>query len=252
MKNLIDFTDKVVIVTGARSGIGKATAIAFAEQGAKVIAAGRRPCDETLAVIAENGGEAMFVKCDVTQEAEVVNLINTAVETYGRLDVLVNDAGCNAPKVPLTEQTTETFEKVFGADTKSVFMTMKYAIPEMLKNGKGAIVNIASVAGIIADPNMAPYVGAKHAVTGLTKAAAIEYANQGIRVNCVCPGLVHTEMTQVIHDNPEMLERVAGYNAMKRSAQPEEIAGVVLFLASDMASFMTGAIIPVEAGQTAH
>lgn len=252
MKQLLDFTGKVAIVTGARSGIGKATAIAFAERGAKVVVAGRRPCDETIAAVDAFGGEATFVKCDVTSEEEVVHLIDRTVELYGGLDVLVNNAGCNAPKVPFAEQTTADFDRVFNADAKSVFMCIKYAIPKMLDNGGGAIVNIASVAGIIADPNMAPYVGAKHAVTGMTKAAAIEYAQQGIRVNCVCPGLVRTEMTQVIHDNPEMYERVVGYNAMKRNAEPEELANVVLFLASDMASFMTGAIVPVEAGQTAH
>lgn len=252
MKQYLDFTGKVVLVTGARSGIGQACAVAFAGQGATVVVSGRRPCDETLALIAAEGGEATFVQCDVSQEEDVKRLVDEVVARYGRLDVAVNNAGCNSEKHPVAEQNMANYDRVNATDARGLFMCMMYEIRAMLAAGKGAIVNVASVAGLIADPNMSPYVGAKHAVVGMTKAAGIEYAQQGIRVNGICPGFVKTEMTQAWLNDPEKMALVAGFNAQKRAAEPSEIASVALFLASDMASFMNGAMIPVEAGQTAH
>lgn len=252
MENLLDFSGKVVLVTGARSGIGKATAIAFAKRGAKVVVAGRRPCDETQAAIAEAGGESTFIAVDVAEEAQVKNLIEQTVATYGKLDVAVNNAGTLPPTIDLVDQTLEDYNRVFDVDARGVFLAMKYEIPEMLKVGGGAIVNIASVAGLVADPGMAPYVGAKHAVSGLTKAAGIEYASKGIRVNGIAPGFVASEMTQGWMDDPEMKALVASYNWQNRIADPSEIANVALFLASDLASFMGGAVVAVDAGQTAH
>lgn len=252
MENLLDYTGKVVLVTGARSGIGKATAIAFAKQGAKVVVAGRRPCDETQAAIAEFGGESTFVAVDVAKEEDVKNLIEKTIETYGKLDVAVNNAGTLPPTIDLVDQTTEDYDRVFDVDARGVFLSMKYEIPEMLKNGGGAIINIASVAGLVADPGMAPYVGAKHAVSGLTKAAGIEYASKGIRINGIAPGFVASEMTQGWMDDPEMKALVSSYNWQNRIADPSEIANVALFLGSDLASFMGAAVVPVDAGQTAH
>ena len=252
MEQLLDYTGKVVLVTGARSGIGKATAIAFAKRGAKVVVAGRRPCDETEAAINEAGGESTFVKCDVSNEEEVKNLIAKTVEIYGKLDVAVNNAGTLPPTIDLVDQTAEDYNKVFDVDARGVFFCMKYEIPELLKQGGGAIANIASVAGLVADPGMAPYVGAKHAVSGLTKAAGIEYASKGIRINAIAPGFVASEMTQGWMDDPEMKALVAGYNFQNRIADPSEIANVALFLGSDLASFMGGAVVAVDAGQTAH
>lgn len=252
MKQYLDFTDKVVLVTGARSGIGQATAIAYAGQGANVVVSGRRPCDETLAIIAEEGGKGEFIKCDVSEEEEVKNLIDAIIEKYGKLDVAINNAGCSSIKVPTAEQNMENYDRVNNTDARGLFMCMMYELRAMLPAGKGAIVNIASVAGLIADPNMSPYVGAKHAVVGMTKAAGIEYADKGIRVNGICPGFVETEMTQLWSGDPEVRARVAGFNMQKRAADPSEIATVALFLGSDMASFMNGAMLPVEAGQTAH
>ncbi|MBR3181883.1 MAG: SDR family oxidoreductase [Eggerthellaceae bacterium] len=252
MKQYLDFTGKIVLVTGARSGIGQATAVAFAGQGANVIVSGRRPCDETLAQIAAEGGKGEFVKCDVSKEEDVKTLIDTIIEKYGRIDVAVNNAGCSSKKVPTAEQDMENYDRVNNTDARGLFMCMMYELRAMLPVGKGAIVNIASVAGLIADPNISPYVGAKHAVVGMTKAAGIEYAEKGIRINGICPGFVETEMTQQWSGNPEVRARVAGYNMQKRAADPSEIATVALFLGSDMASFMNGAMLPVEAGQTAH
>lgn len=252
MEQLLDYTGKVVLVTGARSGIGKATAIAFAKRGAKVVVAGRRPCVETQAAIEAAGGESTFIAVDVAEAEQVENLIAKTIETYGRLDVAVNNAGTLPPTKDLIDQSLEDYDRVFDVDARGVFLCMKYEIAEMLKTGGGAIVNIASVAGLVADPGMAPYVGAKHAVSGLTKAAGIEYASKGIRINGIAPGFVASEMTQGWMDDPVMKETVAGYNWQNRIAEPEEIANVALFLGSGLASFMGAAIVAVDAGQTAH
>ncbi len=252
MEQLLDFTSKVVIVVGARSGIGKATALAFAKRGAKVVVSGRRPCDETQKLIAEAGGESTFVKCDVAVEEEVKNLVEKTVETYGRLDVAINCAGSLPPTRDLVDQTVEDFDKTMAIDVRGIFLGMKYQIPEMLKVGGGAIVNIASVAGLVADPGMSPYVTAKHAVVGLTRAAGIEYAGRNIRINGIAPGFVGTEMTAGWMDDPKMKALVSSYNFQNRIADPSEIANVCLFLGSELASFVSGAIWAVDAGQTAH
>jgi NAD(P)-dependent dehydrogenase (short-subunit alcohol dehydrogenase family) len=252
-KDLLDFTDKVVIVTGARSGIGKATAIAFGEHGAKVVCSGRRPCDETVAAIESAGGEAVFIKCDVGNEDEVKGLVAGTVDKFGGLDIAVNNAGSLPPTRDLVDQTSEDFEHTMKVDVEGVFLCLKYEIRQMLGNKDGgAIVNLASVAGLVADPGMAPYVAAKHAVVGLTKAAGIEYASRNIRVNGIAPGFVASEMTQGWMDDPEMKAMVANYNWQHRIADPEEIANVALFLASPMSSFMGGTVVSVDAGQASH
>ena len=259
MEPMLDYTGKTVIVTGARSGIGKATAIAFAKRGANVVVSGRRPCDETEAIIKENGlGTSKFIKCDVSNEEEVKNLIAETVDTFGQLNVAVNNAGTNIGTVDFIDQTTDDYNMIMNVDARGIFFCMKYEIIEMLKEIEAGtipfanIVNVSSVAGLIADPGMAPYIGAKHAVSGLTRAAGIEYAAKGIRINAIAPGFTASEQTQHWIDNPEMCALVASYNYQNRIADPSEIANVALFLGSDLCSFMGGAIVPVDAGQTAH
>lgn len=251
-EQLLDYTGKVVIVTGARSGIGQATAVAFARQGARVVCNGRSNADRTMQLIKDAGGEAVFVQGDVSKAADVRKIIGTAVETYGRLDVAFNNAGLLPVTAPLADQTEEDFDTIIAVDLKGVFLCMKYEIPEMLKAGGGSIINCGSVVSLVADPGMAPYAAAKHGVAGLTKGAALEYAEQNVRVNCISPALTDTGMTAGWLADPQMRELVKSYNAAHRIATPEEISGIVLFLGSPLASFITGAVIAVDGGQTAH
>jgi len=251
-KQLLDFTGQVVVITGGRSGIGRATAIAFARQGAKVVIAGRSHADETLRAIKDEGGEAVFVPTDVSIAADVQKLIKAALDTYGRLDVAFNNSGLLPVTANLVEQTEADFDKIMAVDLKGLFLCMKYQIPEMLKAGGGAIINCGSVVSLVADPGMSPYVAAKHGAAGLTKAAALEYAQSNVRINAICPGLTETEMTKGWMENLQMRELIKSFNATNRIATPDEIAGIVLFLASPMASFITGAVIPVDGAQTAH
>lgn len=249
----LDFTDKVVLITGAATGIGRATAQAFAANGARVVIGDIDDrADETVRLITEAGGEATFVRTDVTSDEDVAALVKAAVDTYGGLHVAVNNAGLLPPTAPLTEQTVEDFDKVIAIDLKGVFLSLKHEITHMAAHGGGAIVNTASIAGVIADPGMAPYVAAKHGVVGLTRAAALDYASAGVRVNAVAPGLTETAMTRGWLDDPEMREVVVAASKLGRPAQPEEIAGMILYLSSDLASFTTGSVHVVDGGQTAQ
>jgi len=251
-KNLLDFTGQVVLITGGRSGIGQATAVAFAEQGAKVVIAGRSHADETLAQIKEVGGEGIFIKTDVSVGADVQNLINEIVAKYGRLDVAFNNSGLLPVTTDLINQTEEDFQKIIDVDLKGVFLCMKYQIPQMLKQGGGSIINCGSVVSVAADPGMAPYVAAKHGVAGLTRAAGIEYIKDNIRINLIAPGFTATEMTAGWLADPDFCEMVKGFNFAHRWAEPSEISGLVLFLASPMSSFIAGSVFLIDAGQTAH
>jgi NAD(P)-dependent dehydrogenase (short-subunit alcohol dehydrogenase family) len=252
-EQLLDFTDKVVLVTGGATGIGRATSLAFARQGATVVIGDVDDrAAETVRLIEELGGTASFVPTDVTIAADVERLVQTTVETYGGLHVAFNNAGILPPTGPLLEQSEADWDKTIAVDLKGVFLALKYEIAHMVTAGGGAIVNTASVAGLIADPGMAPYVAAKHGVVGLTKAAALDYAKAGIRVNALAPGLVATGMTKGWLDDPDMRDVVIAGSQLGRPAEPEEIAGIVLFLTSDLASFATGGVYVVDGGQTAH
>lgn len=249
----LDFTGKVALITGGATGIGRATARAFARQGAKVVIGDVDDrAAETVDLIEQAGGAALFVPTDVTVAAEVERLVRTAVDTYGRVHVAFNNAGILPPTGPLLEQSEADWDRTIAVDLTGVFLALKYEIAHMVEAGGGAIVNTASVAGIIADPGMAPYVAAKHGVVGLTKAAALDYAKAGIRVNALAPGLVATGMTQGWLDDPDMRDVVVAGSQLGRPAEPEELTGMVLYLASDLASFTTGGVFVVDGGQTAH
>lgn len=228
MKNPLDYTGKVVLITGASSGIGQAAALAFAEHGARVVIG---DISEGAARITEQiragGGQASYLPTDVRHAAQVQALIGHAVEKYGRLDCAFNNAGVLPVTAPLHEQTEEDFHRIIGVDLLGVFLCMKYEIQHMLGAGGGAIVKTASVAGVIADPGMAPYVAAKHGVVGLTRAAGIEYAQQGIRVNALAPGFVQTPMTQRWLDDPQMRDFVMTLNPMQRPARGNHRHGAV-------------------------
>ena len=247
------FADKVVIVTGASTGIGRATAIAFAREGARVVIGDfDDAAADTASAITDAGGSAMFVKTDVSQDASVQGLVQAAVDTHGRLDIGFNNAGLLPRTADLADMSVEDFDRTIAVDLRGVFLCMKYQIAQMLRNGGGAIVNTASVAGLVADPGMAPYVAAKHGVVGITKAAALDYATRNIRVNAVAPGLVATPMTERWLADPAFEEKLLQNSPIGRAARPEEIATTVLYLSSDAASFVTGQTYVVDGGQTSH
>jgi NAD(P)-dependent dehydrogenase (short-subunit alcohol dehydrogenase family) len=249
-----DFTDKVALVTGGSRGIGRATALLFARSGAKVVIGDVDPAgEETVETIKRNGGNAAFVPTDVRVEEAVRGLVTAAVRIYGALHCAFNNAGVLPPTVTLAETDESTFQEVMAVDLKGVFLCMKYEIQQMLQNGGGAIVNNASIAGMIAEPGISAYVAAKHGVIGLTKAAALEYAAaHGIRINALAPGLVETAMTKAWFDDPKRRRYFLENTPVGRVAQPEEMAGMVSFLCSDFASFAVGQTFVIDGGYTVH
>lgn len=251
--NTFNFSDKVALVTGGTSGIGKATSLLFARCGAKVVIGDIDPAGgETANLIRREGGDAIFVQTDVRKAKEVENLVATAVENYGGLHCAFNNAGILPPTIPLAEVDDSTFDNVLAVDLKGIFLSMKYEIRHMLQAGGGGIVNNASVAGMIAEAGISTYAAAKHGVIGLSKAAALEYASKGIRINALAPGLVETAMTKPWFDDPAMRSYFMANSPIGRFAQPEEIAGMVLFLCSDFASFAVGQTFAIDGGYTAR
>jgi NAD(P)-dependent dehydrogenase (short-subunit alcohol dehydrogenase family) len=249
----MNFAGKVALVTGGSSGIGRATSLLFARHGAKVVIGDVNPAgQETVDTIKREKGEATFVQTDVRDARQVQDLVAAAVKTYGGLHCAFNNAGILAPMSMLAETDESAFDQTFAVDVKGVFLAMKYEIPQMLKSGGGAIVNTASIAGLIAERGISAYVAAKHAVIGLSKAAAVEYADQGIRINAIAPGLVQTPMTKDWYENPETRQFFIANTPLGRFAQPEEIANLVLFLCSDLASFAAGETFTIDGGYTAR
>jgi NAD(P)-dependent dehydrogenase (short-subunit alcohol dehydrogenase family) len=251
--NPFDFTNKIVLVTGGSSGIGRATSVLFARHGAKVVIGDTNLAgEETVETIKDASGDAIFVQTDVRDAQQVHALVAAAVKTFGGLHCAFNNAGVLPPMAPLADIEESTFDHTYAVDVKGVFLAMKYEIQQMLQTGGGAIVNNASIAGLIAERGISAYVAAKHAVIGLSKSAAIEYAAQGIRINTLAPGLVETPMTKHWFDDPEMRGFFLANSPIGRFAQPEEIAAVVLFLCSDIACFAVGHTFAVDGGYTAR
>ena len=247
--------DRVALVTGGSAGIGRASALAFAREGAKVVVSDIDVAggEETVKMIGKAGGGAIFVKADVSNAIEVEALINKAIETYGRLDYAHNNAGIPGIVAPTTECTEENWDRVININLKGVWLCMKYEIPQMLKQGGGAIVNTASVLGLVGEEDMPAYVASKHGVVGLTKAAALEYATAGIRVNAVCPGVIRTPGAErLIAEDPQWEGLRLAEHPIGRLGTPLEVAEAAVWLCSDAASFVTGLVMAVDGGYTAR
>ena len=247
------FSAKVALVTGGSFGIGRATAIAFANQGAKVVVADWVEDHTTVHEIKNNGGSAIFVKCDVSDETQVKALIDQTVKTYGRLDYAYNNAGIEGINARTSDCSTENWDRTININLKGVWLCMKYELQQMLLQGSGSIVNCASIAGLVGFQALPAYVASKHGVIGLTKAAAMEYVKLGIRVNAVCPGVIKTPMVDRVTGKDKAVEKMfEDMEPIGRMGQPEEVANAVTWLCSDASSFVTGIAMPVDGGWVAQ
>jgi NAD(P)-dependent dehydrogenase (short-subunit alcohol dehydrogenase family) len=255
----MDFTGQVALITGGGNGIGRAAAFAFAKRGAKVVVVDKdgTAAKATADTILQQTGDAMPVTADVTKSADVQAYVKAAMDTYGRIDCFFNNAGIEGKVCAIVDYDEALFDQLIGVNIKGVFLGLKYVMPVMIKQGSGAIVNTASVAGVVGTPSLAPYVASKHAVIGLTKSAAGEVARAGVRVNAVCPGPVDTRMihsleAQIDPSNPDGVgERYAANIPIGRYTTPDEVANMVLFLCSDLAASITGGQYVVDGGRTA-
>ncbi len=255
MKTNYDFKNAVAFVTGASTGIGKSTALAFVNAGALVVLADVNvdAAGKTLHEIKASGGKAEFIKCDVSKESEVKNAIAKTVSLFGRLDVAFNNAGVEGKQALTPDCTEENWQNVIEINLKGVWLCMKYQIPQMLKQGGGSIVNCSSIAGHIGFPGIPAYVASKHGVLGLTKTAALEYAKQNIRVNAVCPGVIETPMIErFVHGEAQLRQQFVAGEPVGRVGRPEEIADAVLWLSSSGASFTTGESLTIDGGWVAQ
>jgi NAD(P)-dependent dehydrogenase (short-subunit alcohol dehydrogenase family) len=250
-----ELKNKVAVITGAASGIGRAAARLFCEGGAAVAVAdvldeaGRSLVDE----LGQDGHCATFVHCDVSNEADVEATMHLTLSHYGRVDVLFNNAGIEGAQAPTAEATLENWQRVIDVNLKGVFLGLKHGIKAMLHHGGGSIINNASVAGLVGFPNIPAYCASKGGVVQLTRAAALEYATQGIRVNCVCPGVIDTPMVErFTQGSVEAEAALSALEPVGRIGTPVEVAALALFLASDRSSFITGAVIPVDGGFVAR
>ena len=246
------FTGKAVMITGGATGIGRAAAIAFAREGANVMIGDvDERAQDTVAAITAAGGAAACLPTDVSDADAAEALVAACVARFGAVDAAFNNAGILPPPAPFHETGEADYDRTMGVNAKGMFLAMRAELRQMLAQGHGAIVNTASVGALIANADMAPYVASKHAVAGLTRAAAIEYARQNIRVNAICPGLVRTAMTQAWLDDSAFVEAFYASSPIGRAAEPEEMVGMILHLCSDEARFTNGAIIAIDGGQTA-
>jgi len=250
-----EFHGKVAVVTGAGSGIGRAAALAFARAGANVVVAdaSRRSGAETARLITDAGGAAVFVKVDVARAAEVEAMASAAVRKWGQLHYAYNNAGIAEARVPLVDLAEKVWDRTIDINLKGVWLCMKYEIREMLRHGGGAIVNMSSAVGLVAARQQAAYVASKHGVVGLTKAAALEYAQAGIRVNAICPGAIRTpSLDHFMADNPQIEARLTVRYPIGRLGTPEEVAAAAVWLCSDAAAFITGHTLVMDGGALAQ
>lgn len=246
-----DLEDKVGLVTGGTSGIGRETAILFAKVGAKVVVAGRRvrEGEETVELIRAAGGHGLFVKTDVSHALEVEALVQKTVEEFGRLDIAFNNAGIEGVWIPIARQSEEDFDRTIAINLKGVWLCLKYEIRQMLRQGGGgAIVNMSSVTGLVGSGGAAAYSASKHGVIGLTKSAALENAKSGIRVNSVCPAVIETPMAERLFGAPNIHQSVINSHPVRRFGTPREIAEAVVWICSERASFMTGQSLVLDGG----
>jgi NAD(P)-dependent dehydrogenase (short-subunit alcohol dehydrogenase family) len=248
---MAELEGKVALVTGGTSGIGRVTAALFAKEGAKVVVAGRREREgqETVEMIRTAGGEGVFVKTDVSSALDVEALVQRVVDEFDRLDVAFNNAGIEGAYAPLVRQSEEDFDRTININLKGVWLSLKYEIRQMLKQGSGgAIVNMASVLGLVGSAGVSAYSASKHGVIGLTRAAALENAKKGIRVNAVCPAFVETPMSDRTLRIPSVHNYVLGLHPLGRLGKPAEVAEAVLWVCSSRASFMTGQLLGIDGG----
>ena len=247
----MDFTGKIILITGAGNGIGRAAALGFATRGGTVVVVDHDQAagEATAGIIRQQGGTSSFTRADVTKSADVQAYVKYCVDTYGGIDCFYNNAGIEGSVAPTAEYDEDMFDRVMAVNVKGVFLGMRHVLPVMIRQGRGSVVNTASVAGLVASPGMPAYVASKHAVIGLTKTAAMEYARDNIRVNCVNPGYITTPMTEetVRSRYDALMAKVP----MHRMGLPEEIAEAVVWMCSDKASFMTGASHVVAGGDYA-
>ncbi len=255
----MDFTGKVALITGGGNGIGRATVVGFASRGAKVVVVDHDQAagEATVGIVRQEGGEALFASADVTRSSDVQAYVKLALDTYGAIDCFANNAGIEGSVAPTYQYDEDMFDRIMAVNVKGVFLGLRHVLPVMIAQGRGAVVNTASVAGLVASPGMPAYVASKHAVLGLTKTAAGEVARVGVRVNAVCPGPIDTRM---IHSLESMLDpndpasvgsRYQSNIPIGRYGTAEEVANLILFLASDLASNITGAHYVVDGGRTA-
>jgi NAD(P)-dependent dehydrogenase (short-subunit alcohol dehydrogenase family) len=255
----MDFNGKVALITGAANGIGRQTALAFAARGAKIVAVDMDAggAERTAGTIQQQGGQACAHGADVTKSAEVQAYVKAALKAYGRIDCFFNNAGIEGKVAPIAEYDEAVFDQVIGVNVKGVFLGLRHVLPVMLRQKSGAVVNTASVAGLVATPGMSAYAASKHAVIGLTKASAGEVARSGVRVNAVCPGPIDTRMIHSLEsqlnpsDPASISQRYQAALPIGRYGTPDEVANVVLFLCSDLAGNITGAQYVIDGGRTA-
>lgn len=253
----MDFSSKVAVITGGGGGIGRATTLAFAAHGAKVVVVDNNPADgqTTADLVTQRGGNARCLSADVTKSADVQRYVHETLDAFGRIDCFFNNAGIEGHVAPTQEYDEAVFDAVIAVNLKGVFLGMRHVLPVMLRQGSGTVVNTASVAGLFGGPGMAAYVASKHGVIGLTRVASSDVASQGVRVNAICPGPVETRMMRSLEaqrspDNPESVHAMMSASAPDgRYAQPDEIANTVLYLCSDLSGHITGTHVVIDGGR---